>query len=212
MGACRRVHIGGNNSVFGPGARRMASRRLSFDLFCSVAGERSGTPVGNAEEEEDSDLQQWLRVLVLADGTMRAFDGNGSRAPLLLIPPDLKGKCAVAIGQWSPCDQLCRKYESLHYSESLAGPWEPEYVVLRSLHNLVGTCRVSLSPATWHRASSSFFRVSCPKPLHLSGLPRVFFYRRSSSRHLLARRKSRHRALTRPGGKLLSSALGSSHD
>ncbi|PHJ21852.1 transmembrane protein [Cystoisospora suis] len=76
----------------------------------------AAVPAGMPTEiagRDTSASQQWLRMLVLADGTMSAFDGKGSRAPLLLIPPDLRGICGVAIGEWSPCDNLCRKSFSM---------------------------------------------------------------------------------------------------
>ncbi|KEP61758.1 UNVERIFIED_CONTAM: hypothetical protein HHA_282000 [Hammondia hammondi] len=62
--------------------------------------------------EKDSAVR-WLQVHVRPDGTAEAFDQDGSRAPLLMVSPDYKGLCGVAVGNWSSCDGLCRRFRVL---------------------------------------------------------------------------------------------------
>ncbi|ESS32825.1 putative transmembrane protein [Toxoplasma gondii VEG] len=76
---------------------------------------RYGSASHHSEEDrgEKDSAVRWLQVRVRPDGTAEAFDQDGSRAPLLMVSPDYKGRCGIAVGNWSSCDGLCRRFRVL---------------------------------------------------------------------------------------------------
>ncbi|PFH31255.1 hypothetical protein BESB_031290 [Besnoitia besnoiti] len=104
-----RASPGSRDASADDGVRDEASSKVS-----SEADGAQKTPSDAAASPVAS--RQWLQIFLRPDGTMGAFDEEGNRAPLLMVSPDYKGRCGIAVGEWSLCDGLCRRFRffSLH--------------------------------------------------------------------------------------------------
>ncbi|CBZ52580.1 conserved hypothetical protein [Neospora caninum Liverpool] len=77
-------------------------------------GDATESSVSNEDRAQGKDLPfRWLEIHIRPDGTMGAFDRDGHRAPVLMVSHDYKGRCGIAVGEWSSCDGLCRRFRLL---------------------------------------------------------------------------------------------------